>query len=107
MKKICALLFLEPLARRLARLPARDRSARAIAAETLPANDKRQDYVRARLMTDDAGALLAHPFQRQDSSMMKVFAQADCLIVRPPNAGETKAGGLCEVMVLRQPASTR
>ena len=104
---VCALLFLEPLARRLARLPARDRSARAIAAETLSANDKRQDYVRARLTTDDTGALVAHPFQRQDSSMMKVFAQADCLIVRPPNAGETEAGGLCEVMVLRQPASTR
>lgn len=100
---VCALLFLEPLARRLACLPPRDRSDRAIAAETLPANDKRQDYVRARLTMDSAGTMAAHPFQRQDSSMMQVFAQADCLIVRQPQAAETKAGDLCEIMVLRQP----
>ncbi|WP_457583130.1 molybdopterin molybdotransferase MoeA [Ensifer canadensis] len=98
---VCALLFLEPLARKLARLPARDRLVAARLASPLPANDKRQDYVRARLSSDEDGSLVAHPFPRQDSSMMKVFAQSDCLIVRAPNAEEAPAGTPCQIVRLR------
>ncbi|CAN7295477.1 molybdopterin molybdotransferase MoeA [Ensifer adhaerens] len=98
---VCALLFLEPLVRKLARLPDRDRLTTACLASPLPANDKRQDYVRARLSSDADGSLVAHPFPRQDSSMMKVFAQSDCLIVRAPNAEEAPAGTPCEIVRLR------
>lgn len=98
---VCALLFLEPLVRSLARLPGRDRLTTALLAEPLPANDKRQDYVRARLSIDPEGVLIAHPFQRQDSSMMKVFAQSDCLIVRAPNAADAPAGTPCQIVRLR------
>ncbi|MGF6156857.1 molybdopterin molybdotransferase [Ensifer sp. KUDG1] len=98
---VCALLFLEPLTRKLARLPSRDRLTTARLASPLPGNDVRQDYVRARLTRDSDGALLAHPFSRQDSSMMKVFAQSDCLIVRPPHAGEAPAGTPCDILKLR------
>lgn len=98
---VCALLFLEPLVRRLARLPDRDRLATALLADALPANDKRQDYVRARLSIDTEGMLVAHPFQRQDSSMMKVFAQSDCLIVRPPNVEAAPVGTPCQIVRLR------
>jgi molybdopterin molybdotransferase len=102
---VCSLLFLEPLARKLAGLKARNRSARALSTEPLPANDKRQDYVRARLSLDADGRLLATPFSRQDSSMMQVFAKSDCLIVRPPNAPPVAAGAPCEILVLRHPSS--
>lgn len=100
---VCALLFLEPLLRHLGCLPRRDRIAKATIATALPTNDKRQDYVRARLMRDADGGLVAQTFARQDSSMMQVFAQADCLIIRPPFATAAEVGASCDVMVLRQP----
>ncbi|WP_455271653.1 molybdopterin molybdotransferase MoeA [Rhizobium herbae] len=102
---VCALLFLEPLLRHIGSLPRRDRSARAKTLTALPANDKRQDYVRARLTRGIDGSLQAETFSRQDSSMMQVFARSDCLIIRPPHAPAMDAGTLCDIMVLRWPAS--
>lgn len=101
---VCALLFLEPLVRQLSGLPARNRKAVATTVERLPANDKRQDYVRGRLTRDSAGGLSAHVFARQDSSMMQVFAQSDCLIVRQPYASEVNPGMPCDILLLRDPA---
>ncbi|KQS98361.1 MULTISPECIES: gephyrin-like molybdotransferase Glp [unclassified Rhizobium] len=101
---VCALLFLEPLVRRLSRLPTRNRTAIAATEDLLAANDKRQDYVRARLTRNADGGLIAHPFSRQDSSMMQVFAQSDCLIVRPPHAPEAAPGTSCDILMLRDPA---
>ncbi|WP_160004117.1 gephyrin-like molybdotransferase Glp [Rhizobium sp. 18055] len=98
---VCGLLFLEPLIRKLASLPAINRIATAEAAVALKANDQRQDYVRARLTRSAAGALAATPFGKQDSSMMKIFAAADCLIIRPPHVPELPAGAACEVMLIR------
>jgi molybdopterin molybdotransferase len=98
---VCALLFLEPLVRRLSRLPQQDRRTFAVAGTPLAANDKRQDYVRARIDVHADGALVATPFEKQDSSMMKLFAAADCLIVRPPLAERVEAGDPCEVLLLR------
>lgn len=97
---VCGLLFLEPLVRRLARLPARGRAMTVRIAAELPANDKRQDYVRARF-TDEGTPPGALPFSRQDSSMVSVFANADCLIVRPPQAGPACAGDLLPALRLR------
>jgi molybdopterin molybdotransferase len=68
---------------------------------TLRANDQRQDYVRATLSRSPSGVLTAKPFAKQDSSMMKIFAEADCLIVRPPHAPELPAGSPCPVIMLR------
>jgi molybdopterin molybdotransferase len=98
---VCGILFLEPLIRKLASLPPVKRDAIANTSVTLKANDQRQDYVRARLLTSSSGTLLAEPFGKQDSSMMKIFAQADCLIVRPPHVPELPAGSPCPVMLLR------
>ncbi|NEJ73821.1 molybdopterin molybdenumtransferase MoeA [Rhizobium phaseoli] len=98
---VCSLLFLEPLIRKLASLPPVRREAMMEAAVTLRANDHRQDYIRARLSKSAAGNWLAEPFGKQDSSMMKVFAKADCLIIRPPHAPELPTGAPCPVMLLR------
>lgn len=98
---VCGLLFLEPLIRKLASLPPVRRSAIVEAGVPLAANDQRQDYVRATLTKSAAGAWLAEPFGKQDSSMMKIFAQADCLIVRPPHAPDMPAGTACPVLLLR------
>ncbi|MBX4938956.1 molybdopterin molybdotransferase MoeA [Rhizobium binae] len=98
---VCSLLFLEPLIRKLASLPPVRREATVEAAVSLRANDHRQDYIRAKLSKSAAGNWLAEPFAKQDSSLMKVFAQADCLIIRPPHAPELPAGAPCPVMLLR------
>ncbi|WP_411196388.1 gephyrin-like molybdotransferase Glp [Rhizobium sp.] len=98
---VCSLLFLEPLIRRLASLPPVQRETVVEAAVALRANDHRQDYIRAKLSKSTTGNWLAEPFGKQDSSMMKVFAEADCLIVRPPQAPELPAGAPCPVMLLR------
>ncbi|MGR6465523.1 molybdopterin molybdotransferase MoeA [Rhizobium sp. PAMB 3182] len=98
---VCALLFAEPLIRKLAHLPPVNRKATVLSASSLPANGQRQNYMRARLIKDSSGHQLAEPFGKQDSSMMKVFAQSDCLIVRPPHAPELPAAAPCPVILLR------
>jgi len=98
---VCGLLFLEPLIRKLASLPAVKREGVAFAAVPFAANDQRQDYVRATLTKSDDGRWLAKPFSKQDSSMMKVFSSADCLVVRPPHAPELAVGSPSQVIVLR------
>lgn len=101
---VCALLFLDPLTRKLAHLPLRSRLVSGRLAAPLPANDRRQDYVRARLSVELDGSLRVEPFARQDSSMTKIFAQSDGLIVRPPQAPAAAAGEPCAVLKLRDPA---
>lgn len=98
---VCSLLFLEPLIRTLARLPEKRREAQAFAARELAQNDQRQDYLRATLTPDGDGNLVADPYRKQDSSMMKVFATSDALIVRPPHAPALAAGAPCPVLLLR------
>ena len=57
----------------------------------LAENDSRQDYLRARLSRRE-GELWAEPFPVQDSSMQRVLAEADALIVRAPHAAAAAAG---------------
>ncbi len=98
---VTGMLFLEPLLRILGRLPERRREVEALAARPLAANDQRQDYLRARLRRNPDGQLLAEPFDKQDSSMMKIFAQADGLIIRPPHAPALAQGAPCPVLLIR------
>ena len=98
---VCGTLFLEPLIARLAHRPAPRRSAQAISGTTLAANDHRQDYLRATLVRDNDGNLVAESFGKQDSSMMNIFAQSDCLIVRPAHAPQLPAGSVCPILLLR------
>ncbi|KQW27604.1 molybdenum cofactor biosynthesis protein MoaA [Rhizobium sp. Root274] len=98
---VCGLLFLEPLLCRLGHRSPPDRMRQARLTAGLAANDKRQDYVRASLTFGTDGALQVTSFGKQDSSMMRIFSQSDCLIVRPPNAPEVDAGDLVPVMLLR------
>ena len=73
----------------------------AILGRDLGANDRREDYLRASLSTDDEGRIVATPFTAQDSSMMALFAKADCLVVRPPHAPPARQGE--RVGVVRPP----
>jgi molybdopterin molybdotransferase len=97
---VCAHLFLKPLALALGGLPHESDVRDAVLGADMKANDHRQDYVRARLGFVD-GRSIAHPFETQDSSMLRTLADADALIVRAPDAPAAKAGDPCRVLPLR------
>ena len=98
---ICAILFLGPAMARLTGLSGEaPRTVQAVLGVPMPANDGREDYIRAALASDPAGALVATPFPKQDSGMISALARADALIVRPPHAPAAPAGTLCRVLPL-------
>ena len=72
----------------------------ALLGRDVEENDHRQDYLRAKLSHDKDGHLVAIPFEGQDSSMMARLAEADCLLVRPPNAKAAKKGEAVEIISL-------
>ena len=97
---VCTQLFLKPL---LARLGGREfsqdiRDARL--AAPMAGNDQRQDYIRA-VVSGSTGSLSAEPFGVQDSSMLRLLADANGLIVREPFAPAAEAGDACKVLMLR------
>jgi molybdopterin molybdotransferase len=97
---VCAQVFLKPLlAALLGREPA-EAVIHARLATALPANDRRQDYLRARLERRPDGTLTATPFAVQDSSMQRTLALADGLIVRPPFDEFRPAGAMVTVLPL-------
>ncbi|MBR0555651.1 molybdopterin molybdotransferase MoeA [Ciceribacter sp. L1K23] len=98
---VCGLLFLEPLLLTLSGRSPLSRERMAVSETAMPANDRRQDYVRATLRRDADGRLLARSHGKQDSSMMKIFAKSECLIIRPPHAPALEAGSPCPVLLLR------
>jgi len=96
---VCALLFVKPaIAAMLGRTEAASR-IRAKLDGALPANDSRQDYVRATTQWRD-GDLWAAPHPVQDSSMLKVLAQSDALIVRAPHAPALETGADVNILNL-------
>jgi molybdopterin molybdotransferase len=98
---VCATLFLRPaIAVMLGRDMAGAAPETAILGSGLGANDKRQDYLRARIEIDREGRRVAWPFERQDSSMLATLAQADCLVVRAPHAPAAEAGEAVEIVPL-------
>jgi molybdopterin molybdotransferase len=98
---ICAFLFLVPLIRALSGRAQVDHVfERAVLGRDLPANDQRQDYLRARLATGGDGVPVATSVGAQDSSLVANLAAADALIIRPPHAAAAPAGSPCSILRL-------
>src|SRR4051812_46960291 len=92
---VCSLLFLKPALARLSGLPEdTEPQPTARLGVALKQNDRRQDYLRARLVRGADGVLEAMPFEAQDSSMMRPLAASDCLVMRPPHAPALPAGAV-------------
>jgi len=90
---VTTLMFLQPAMNAMLGIPGTAPVVEsAILGCDLGQNDRREDYLRASLSTDDEGRTVATPFAAQDSSMMALFARADCLVVRPPHAPPARAG---------------
>jgi molybdopterin molybdotransferase len=99
---VCALLFLAPAMARMSGGAATEAAASPVRlGAPVAANDRRQDYLRARLTRAADGVDEVYPFEVQDSSMMRLLASADCLVVRPPHAPAAVPGE--SVPVIRFP----
>ena len=100
---VCGLLFARPLIlRMLGVADGPEPPETAQLGRDLPANDHRQDYLRSTAARDEAGQMVATPFDLQDSSVVSRLAAADGLVVRPPNAPPARRGD--SVAFLRFPA---
>ncbi len=97
---VCAELFLKPLLRALLGISPVDAPMYAMSGGDLPPNDGRQDYLRGKLEYSPGGGLIATAFSRQDSSMMRTYRDAGCLIVRPPHASGIEKGEVIQILKL-------
>ena len=98
---VCAAIFLKPVLRKMLGEPdLGEETETAIAGRDLAENDSRQDYLRSRLSRDSSGRLVATPFDRQDSSMLFILQQADCLLIRPPRGPALPAGTTVPILRL-------
>ncbi len=97
---VCAFVFLRPLMAAMLGTSLEPRKVPAILGADVPENDERQDNLRVRLRRDEEGRLIALPFPRQDSAMLRALAQADGLLVRPPFAPPLAAGAPVEVVLI-------
>ena len=91
---VCGHIFVLPVIRKMLGLgaaPAPRHIAKLSAA--IPANGPREHYMRARI--SDKGVTV---FEKQDSALLTVLADANCLAVRPINDGPRQAGDDIEII---------
>ena len=102
---VCATIFMAPAIRAMLGQNAslEDQEFTALCGIDLKQNDRRQDYLRASLNQGTDGSLTAAPFEKQDSSMLRLLQQADCLVIREPHAEPLPKGA--PVRCLRIPGS--
>lgn len=93
---VCGHVFLRPAIRLMLGLAAAPvpREIHPLAA-AVPANGPREHYMRARIDTDGVTV-----FDRQDSALLSVLGQANCLARREPNAPAQDAGTQIEILRL-------
>ncbi len=98
---VCAHVFLVPMLRKLLGLAERAQpSPEALLAEDLEANGPREHYMRAVSEWTAEGKRRVKPLPSQDSSLMAAFAEADCLIVRPPHVPALSHGQRVRIIPL-------
>ncbi|EBA11706.1 molybdopterin molybdotransferase MoeA [Roseobacter sp. CCS2] len=93
---VCGHIFLAPVIRKLLGLGTAAALRETLTlAQDAPENGPREHYMRARIDAD--GVTI---FDRQDSALLTVFAQANCLAVRPVNDPARKTGDPIEIIRL-------
>lgn len=97
---VCGLVFLRPLIGAMLGLQRNDHHEPAQLGTDMPANGERTTYIRAMLREDAGGVPKAFPLPAQDSALLGVLAQADCLLIRPAHAGPSAIGTACSIIRL-------
>lgn len=98
---VCAILFMQPLIRRMQGLSAVPALFRARLAAPLPPEGDRQHYQRAQL-SPGPDLPLIRPFASQDSARLTLMSQADALLIRPAQDPARKAGEVMDYLPLRR-----
>ncbi len=98
---VCSYLFLSPLLAVLNNRKPHYDIRNALLTADMPANDHRQDYVRALYEIDEDDRLTVTPLPVQDSSMLSFLAKANALIIREPEAAAASSGDRVKIMMLR------
>ncbi|MDS9467301.1 molybdopterin molybdotransferase MoeA [Paracoccus sp. MBLB3053] len=96
---VCARLFMQPLIRAMQGLPAGSELSQAVLAQDIPPEGDRQHYLRARLSPGETLPVIA-PYQDQDSARLRLLAESDALLVRPPKDPAKRAGDLVSFLPL-------
>lgn len=92
---VCAIVFLRPMILAMLGLPPQPAPRQtAVLGAALPAGGPREHYLRARLGPD--GRVM--PFPRQDSSLLSVLAEADCLLLQPAGSPPLSEGARVEIL---------
>lgn len=101
---VCAELFLAPLINTWLGQPNDIQFTKARLTHPLGANDQREDYLRAHIKLDKTSSDIAEvtAMNRQDSSMLALFRQANALLMRPPFAPDAPTGSVVDVLILRE-----
>ena len=99
---VCSVLFLEPIIKQFLSQDPTLVFSSALITNSLPENDRREEYLRAKLLVDDEGNKQVSAASTQDSSMLATLASADCLIQRPAHSPRIEAG--TPVPILNFPA---
>ena len=95
---ICAHIFLLPLIAKLSGRNSNETNAiEARLAAPLDRNGPRQHYMRASL-TRSADGEDVTPAESQDSSLLSILSNSNCLIVRQPNAPALETGSKVTVL---------
>ncbi len=93
---VCGQIFVLPVLQKMLGQPTGPRTRQtAPLAAPLGQNGPREHYMRGRL--EDGGL---NAFDRQDSSLLSVLAEANVLIVRPPHESEKAVGEPVEYLPL-------
>jgi molybdopterin molybdotransferase len=97
---VTARIFMKPLLQAMAGLAVAEPTLTASLNGTLPANDDRQDYVRATMKVEADGHRIVSPFAAQDSSMQRVLQNANAFIVRAPGAAAVQHGDDVPILLI-------
>jgi len=65
----------------------------------LPENGPRRHFVRANLSVNAKGERWVTPVRSQDSSLIRLMANADCLIIREENGTPLQVGEPCHIFI--------
>jgi len=99
---VCAHLFLRPILNVMYDAAPGPHLHKAKLRGPLGINGPREHYLRAALEIDEDGQNWARPFEAQDSSLLSVFSNAECLIRLATNAPALEDGALIDVLPLER-----
>ncbi len=97
---VCALVFVLPALQKLLGIQTEQPHQTATLSAELKENDRRQDFLRAKIELDPSGQRFVTPMIKQDSSMLANFMHADALIIRPPHAPPASSGDMVPIMTI-------